>query len=1200
MAKDLPVRRNYGKTNSSDLINDWINTAESLARNAGYNTAGRFSSVRTVTKSVTEVTDMLPTEPRNERTSTRSDTRVVTNFPNYDERYRNSSDKLTQDINQSTSGNSGVIKTTGSTLSSARGKPSDDSDEIQYDPRREQNGKTRGANSSLSSNLSLIPTSLEDINTQFASPLSSALDPNRNRLQKLINDTMAKVDPNLGAAIAVGYAAANNSTGLNQITKRSGAVGTLTGILTGKLDPVSATQKIRQLTYPERRQLSTSVNNITKPFSEITRDLSRAIADPIGAVGKATGKDVRAIKLGAGIAKELGVLGSSAQSAPGQIQRNYNTEFTGQNPEFNQADGPLSDPRIQNVIGSKNAALVQAGATTSENPVDNLNVLGKSLTSNNDLDSSKVKTYNNREIQTLTGGEFDEARSKIREIEAQTEQELDTLTKGSDNKQQSALTASGQPKKSGRDGSVKFGNQLRKYNSYNYIITLGILNAKEFNFPSTLEKQGFTQIVAKSAGGQLEKRVQTIEEAALGGDAEYFLEELEIDVVIAPSQNTGVGVGTNVSFQIIEPYSMGKFLEALKLASEELGYSNFSRVPFCLRIDFVGYDHNGNAVGDSAKIKPRFFPIIINNIEFEISGSGSTYAVSAVAYSDVPHSDLVNEIKTDISSVGIRVHQVLENAEHSIARNINTHVEILEDQKRIAGYDRTIIVFPKDKTSLVKALEGQGVSQEELQVVEQTEDERIRLGVNEAVASGDRRTAVVTKNTINSAPPKIYKFLKAWTSNTNNVNEIGLSELVENTNSDAKAKHPDKRKRLDEQTQTDKPDAPAAGVPQKSRLFEYKQGTKVTEIIEDVVLTSKYGLEAPEEERDDGKKKWFKIETMTFIETDEETEASIGRPRMTYVYIVIPYYVDEAKFLSPKEAPKNTDNLKAIALKEYDYIYTGKNEDILDFNINFNNAFFQSVMGDLNQGNTGPANSTKGTDPKEEQSLSTTKSETNKEQGASVYLTPRLDRILPKGSPSSPENEVKRRIAEQFHDRLINSEVDMITAQMQIWGDPFYIPLDNGNHREESAGINATQGGSVDYTYHEVTCNINFLTPLDYPNKPGHFVMDFPELVRPFSGFFQVLAVTNSFSNGKFTQELKLVRRPRQTDKETGTAGATTSKESNFYEDAALRELRKEQLPGGGRGDGSAEVEARKQEAERVRREATQQQFNEQTQIGGA
>lgn len=1160
MAKDLPIRRVYTDTRpTSKVANDWINTAESLLRNAGYNTAGKFSSIRTVTKNVTEVTDMLPAQPRNEKSSTSSTRRLESNYPNYDSDYRNSKTKVTQDLNQETGGKTGVIRATSEGQANLRGRP--DRDNIETSTRdTETTGTARSASESLASNLSIIPRSLDDLNTKFTNPLVTALDPNRNSFQKLVNNTMAKVDPRLGAAAAVGYAAAINEGGLKSLTKRSGAVGTLTGILTGKLDPVQATQKIRQITSPERRNIATSVTNVTKPLSDFSRDLSRAVANPIDAIGKATGTDTRAIKLGAGIAKQLGVFNSSSDLQEAQTQRTYN-KVLNTAPAFDSV--PIAnDPRIQNVIGAKNAALVSAGSAPNEDPVQNISVLGKSLADNYAFDTAKVAKANNVEIKSLVGGEFDQVRRKIIEQQAQTDAELEQFTKGTNAESEAALSSAGQPKKQGRDGSIKFGNQLRKYNSYNYILTLGVLNSEEYNFPSNLEKRGFSQIIVKSGGGSLDRRITTIEEDALGGHAEYFIDELEIDVVIAPSQNTGVGVGTNVSFNIIEPYSMGKFLETLKLASENVGYKNFSKVPFCLRIDFVGYDSQGNVIEDSNNIKPRFFPIMINNIEFNVSGSGSTYALSCVAYSDVPHSDMVNSIKTDITGVGVRAHQVLESSEDSITKNINEHVELLEEQKRIAGYDRTIIVFPKDKTSLKKALEGQGISQQELKVVDDAEQERIRLGTAAALATTDRRTIQVNKNTINSAPPKIYKFLKAWTSNDNNINEIGLSPLAEDTNEGKSAKNAKASDRRNTETQIDDGSSTAANVPQKSKAFKYTQGTKITEIIEDVVLTSKYGLDAPSQESKDGKKKWFKIETMVFIEQDEKVEESIGRPRMTYVYSVIPYYVDEAKFLAPKEAPKNTDKLKATALKEYEYIYTGKNEDILDFDINFNNAFFQLVMADVNQGNTAAGNSTKGTDPKEQTKTSETVSETNNEQAGSVNLTPRLDRIIPKGSTSSPENEVKRRIAEQFHDRLINSEVDMITANMQIWGDPFYIPLDTGNNRVERAGANATQGGSMDYTYHEVCCNINFLTPLDYPNKPGNFVMDFPELVRPFSGFFQVLAVTNSFSNGKFTQDLKLVRRPRQTDKETGTKGVTET--GNTEKSLADREARENQALGRG------------------------------------
>jgi len=1187
MSKRLPINSKFNVDNIGvDDINGWINTAESLARNSGYNTVGKFSTIRTVTKSVSEITDVLPATPRTDRSVANRQPGVVSNFPNYNRSVVNSADKIIQDLNQETGGSTGVIDSRGKTLSSAMGSVTDDDTGIEYDRKKENNGRASNAATSLSSNLSVVPRSFNDLNTAYTSPLTNAFDSGRNRFQDLVNGTLAKVDPNLEAAAAIGFAVATNEGGIKSLTKRSGSTAALVGILTGKVDSVTASQKIRQITYPERRRMSTTVSNVTRPFSEIDRDLSRAISNPIDALGRATGTDTRAIKLGTGIAKELGVFGSQPSIGPrngSQNDRNYNTVLSSGN-NFEQPSA-VNDPRIQNIIGSKNAALISSGASNTDDPVQNLSVLGKSLADNYELDKTRVYDYSQKEVASFVGGDLDQINDRIKSEVAATEEELAGFSqpRGTIQKQAEALRSLGQPEKQGNDGSTKFGNQLAKYNTYNYVLTLGILNAEEFNNPKSLGERGFSQIIAKSGGGELEKRITTLEEDGLsrelGGTAhaEYFIDDLEIDVVIAPSQNTGVGVGTNITFNLIEPYSMGKFLEAIKLASEELGFKNFSKVPFCLRIEFKGYDQYGKPVADSSTIKPRYFPIMINNVEFEVSGQGSTYGVSAVAYNDVPHEDMINSVKTDVKSSGRLVHEVLENSLESVARNINSHVETLEEEKKIAGYDRVLILFPKDKKAIPEAVNGTGVNQQDLITVQ--DQETIRRGTTEKAEVDDPDTVQVNKENLFSSPPKVYKTLKAWSMNKNNVNELGLSPVAVDSNQPKGADFPSAAQSNDPETQINDPSKAETAPPVKSAVFQYEQGTRITEIIEDVLLSSQYAFDAPGEKREDGKKKWFKIETYTFIETDEKVEESIGRPRMTYVYSVIPYYPDEAKFQGTKEAPTNTKELKAVALKEYDYIYTGKNQDIIDFDINFNNAFFQLVMSDLNKGNSKPGNSTKGTEEQPEPALTTEKSETNNEQGGSVSLSPRLDRVIPKGQQLGPENSAKRRMAEQFHDRLINSEVDMITANMQIWGDPFYIPIDTGNNRDERAGPNATQSGSMDYTYHEVCCNVNFLTPLDYPNKPGHFVMDFPELVRPFSGYFQILAVTNSFSGGKFTQELKLVRRPRQTDKETGTkgvtGGTTLGGSAGDFDGVSF----------GGRGDGNAEVQARKEQAAKTRRQ---------------
>jgi len=110
---------------------------------------------------------------------------------------------------------------------------------------------------------------------------------------------------------------------------------------------------------------------------------------------------------------------------------------------------------------------------------------------------------------------------------------------------------------------------------------------------------------------------------------------------------------------------------------------------------------------------------------------------------------------------------------------------------------------------------------------------------------------------------------------------------------------------------------------------------------------------------------------------------------------------------------------------------------------------------------------------------------------------------------------------------------------MEIWGDPYYIAdsgMGNYNASEAPGIINMDENGAMDYQSSEVDIVINFRTPLDYQDNG---MMFFPELgtkpVGAFSGLYQVTEVRNKFSQGKFTQELKTIRRRNQ---ETDTGGA--------------------------------------------------------------
>ena len=124
----------------------------------------------------------------------------------------------------------------------------------------------------------------------------------------------------------------------------------------------------------------------------------------------------------------------------------------------------------------------------------------------------------------------------------------------------------------------------------------------------------------------------------------------------------------------------------------------------------------------------------------------------------------------------------------------------------------------------------------------------------------------------------------------------------------------------------------------------------------------------------------------------------------------------------------------------------------------------------------------------------------------------------------------------------MNSPVDLVMLDLEIWGDPYYIG-DSGMGNYSAApgpSFNITSDGSMDYQNGEVDIEINFRTPLDY--GAGNW-MDFPSVgtspVGAFSGVYNVITCTNSFSGGTFTQQLKLIRRRNQPGEDTKVEATT-------------------------------------------------------------
>ena len=671
--------------------------------------------------------------------------------------------------------------------------------------------------------------------------------------------------------------------------------------------------------------------------------------------------------------------------------------------------------------------------------------------------------------------------------------------------------------------SNKIPNPLRNHNHYNYIITLGVLDISEVNNPTTYRNNGFQKIVFRSGGGQYDIRQRIYLEQ--NEDAEYFVEDLTIDALISPNEKTGVSLGTTVSFEVIEPYSMGKFMEALIAAAKFSGYNSFNNAPYCLKVEFLGWDEYGkNNVNYIAT--PYFIPIMITNVEFNVKESGSVYRVEAVPYSEVSLSSDIDMIKTDIKASGRLVHELLENGQLSVTKAINESLIEKENKTLIPVNDRYMILFPKDSTTISEAINGGFISPEGMGIASSS--------VSSLVTENPELRNIVTNRVSTRVNAEIYQILKSLATDTSRMNELGLSELeIDPNGGGTQAPIAPAGMYEDAIFRVARRNASAAQPVTREREYPFDQKTKITEIIQSVLKDSIFIRQQAREGITDSPI-LYRIETYTFMVDNPISEQSLGRNPRIYVYAVHPYVSDQSHYLAPNQKPTTTAQLFRDAVKEYNYFYTGKNEDILNFDINYNYSFFQAAFADFGQLTAGERVKTQSRTVAAEPTLnisppSVTSNETNANPSLKTVTGYSVD------LPRTPTNDATRQLALMMYNTLINSNVDMINADMKIWGDPYYLPTVLGNFSPATQSNMLTTDMTMNYLRNDVMIVVNFINPLDY--EVNGSLMTFDHEVNPaFSGVYQVLGVTSQFQKGQFTQDVKLQRQRGQEINTTTTS----------------------------------------------------------------
>ena len=330
----------------------------------------------------------------------------------------------------------------------------------------------------------------------------------------------------------------------------------------------------------------------------------------------------------------------------------------------------------------------------------------------------------------------------------------------------------------------------------------------------------------------------------------------------------------------------------------------------------------------------------------------------------------------------------------------------------------------------------------------------------------------------------------------------------------------------------------------EERRLNFKKGTRIQEIIEELIILSDYGRELVKQEPDsDGMKTWFKIRTVVYPQTvDPASYAQRGRSPKVFWYQISEYKYHSSKTNSPTVKAPGIENLKNKAVKQYNYIYSGVNDDILDFTLEFDTAFYQALSADMGQlGQSQVEGGAGGTEEREQEPIPVVSDGRSPRPG--VYPSVEDGSANNTGGIGGPTDQsTANRIARSLNEAIING-VDLLTLNLEILGDPYYIAdSEVGAYNSTPAAVspNINEDGSIASASREVDVLLNFRTPIDI-GRDGF--MKFPQIdsqpVSQFSGLYQVITVRNSISQNKFIQELKLIRRKNQEGEESANSNIT-------------------------------------------------------------
>jgi hypothetical protein len=608
-------------------------------------------------------------------------------------------------------------------------------------------------------------------------------------------------------------------------------------------------------------------------------------------------------------------------------------------------------------------------------------------------------------------------------------------------------------------------NVLNRLGSYVYKISLYVQTPEQYiGMMASADKSTANYSVILESGGSAAGPTTATDPLKL----DLYINNLEIEHLFQEANRAPVN-STLLHFDIIEPMGF-TFLTNLKTLVDSLGLQDFSKQHYLLVVRFKGFDDSGKLISSGDKdgyLIEKFIPFTFATIKTVIKAGAVTYnCVGLVVQHSVGLSQKRATIPFNVELVGQTLNDLF-NGKSDLS------------------------------TVSAKAVSGRTPDGQEVPIPSHLSS--INVGGRSRISTG----IIEALNALQADLVKTRAYKQADVYKVKFAEGSGIGQCLVN----APGSVDKTRKPMSPTAQKDASNTLSSKgyMDTSTSTFSITAGQQIQQLLDLMIRNSEYITKQQKFIIDpvtndvkinnvsDSILKWFKISTTVKpLEWDDA--------RGDYAY-EITYVVSPKQVFHTHSAYFNEGQFRGIH-KSYQYWFTGKNSDIINFEQEINAAFYITMDGNV---------------PLPNQKF------TPDRQSMTTWSYQHKAAESQQGGAGNSADPAARAAATLYNA----SDFAMMT--LQILGDPDYIQQTDIFYEGGQTYEAFAPDGSINYDAAEPLIEVNFNTMEDYDINTGEGKILDPSLktaqeVEATNGakglIYKVVRVTSKFSQGKFTQTI--------------------------------------------------------------------------------